>query len=188
MQLNLFDRQTGAPAAKASCTMVCAVSDDFVIGRANGLPWRQRQDLQRFKALTAGKPMLMGGNTYRSLPGILPGREHVVVSRTTKDAPEGVRVFDTIAGALAYLDGQYPAYSLIGGGELYKHFLVHDLVDCIELTHVHATVPDGDTFLIIADLAPAGRFERTYEAGFPATDKDQHPYTFKTFERVGTRN
>lgn len=190
MQLDLFDLQSGAPASKATCTMVVAVSDNGVIGRQNGLPWKQREDLLRFKQLTLDKPILMGGNTYRSLPSILPRREHVVVTRSIPKGclPAGVRMFDTIEGAMSYLNGQYTDFCLIGGGELYKHFLVHDMVDVIELTKVHVEIEDGDTFLLLGDLAPANRFERTYEARFDASDKDQYPYTFKTLKRIGTRD
>lgn len=120
-----------------------ARADNGVIGRDGRLPWRLPEDLKRFKALTLGKPMIMGRRTFESLPGLLPGRRHIVLTRDAAWRAEGAEVAATPDAALA-LAGDVEEAAVIGGAEIFALFLPR--ADRIELTEVHRDV-DGDTRL-----------------------------------------
>ncbi len=120
---------------------IAAVSQNGVIGRQGDLPWRLSGDLKWFKKITMGHIILMGRKTWESLPGILPGRENWVLSRTMNQT-EGIRVFPTIDSAFSEIGDRI--LFIIGGGELYSA----TLKDCTELylTEVLQEVEDGDAF------------------------------------------
>ncbi len=122
-------------------TLVVARADNGVIGNKGDLPWRIPEDLKHFKARTMGKPMVMGRKTFESLPGLLPGRRHIVITRDTAWRAEGAEVAHDAEGALA-LAGDVPEVAVIGGAEIYRLFL--PLAKKIELTEVHRS-PEGDT-------------------------------------------
>lgn len=120
--------------------LVVAVADNGVIGRDGAMPWHLPLDLRHFKALTTGKPMIMGRKTFESLPGLLPGRRHIVLTRDAGWAEDGAEVAHSVEDALALANASHVA--VIGGAEIYRLFL--PLAGRIEWTAVHAA-PDGDT-------------------------------------------
>ncbi|QDP19073.1 dihydrofolate reductase [Sphingomonas xanthus] len=120
-------------------TIVLARAINGVIGKDNDLPWHIPGDLKRFKALTMGSAMIMGRKTFDSLPGILPGRQHIVMTRDDQWSVEGVDVAHDVEGAIA-LAGESPI-SVIGGAAIFDLF--EPIADKIELTEVIAVV-DGD--------------------------------------------
>jgi dihydrofolate reductase len=122
--------------------IVVARAGNGVIGRNGTLPWRLPQDLKRFKALTMGTSMVMGRKTFDSLGRLLPGRQHIVLTRDPSWKGAGADVAGDVATALALAETS--AVSVIGGAEIIRLFL--PLADRIELTEVHAE-PEGDTFL-----------------------------------------
>ena len=111
-----------------------ARAQNGVIGRDGQLPWRIPADLKRFKAMTMGKPMVMGRKTFESFPSPLPGRRHIVLTRDPAWHAEGAEVARTPDDALA-LAGDVPEIAVIGGAEVFRRFL--PLADRIELTEVH---------------------------------------------------
>ena len=113
-------------------TLIVARADNGVIGRDGKLPWHLPADLKRFKALTMGKPMIMGRKTFESLPGLLPGRRHIVLTRGGWSAP-GAEVAQDVASALA-MAGE-DAF-VIGGAQVFALFEPH--ANRWELTEVHA--------------------------------------------------
>jgi dihydrofolate reductase len=120
--------------------LVLARAANGVIGADGKLPWHIPADLKRFKALTMGKPMIMGRKTFESLPGLLPGRRHLVLTRDRDWRADGAEVAHDVDEALDLAgDG---AVSVIGGAEIYRLFL--PVTTRIELTEVHADY-DGDT-------------------------------------------
>lgn len=121
-------------------TLIVARADNGVIGRDGRLPWRIPTDLRRFKALTLGTPMIMGRRTFDSLPGLLPGRRHIVLTRDARWRAEGAEVAGTPDAALALAGG--PRVSVIGGAQVFALFLPR--ATRIELTEVHEAVA-GDT-------------------------------------------
>lgn len=164
-------------------SLIVAMAENGVIGRDGELPWRISADLKNFKALTMGKPMIMGRKTWDSLGRPLPGRPHVVVSRDPNFAADGV------VGAVSFEDALTRARKLarevgkdeimvIGGAEIYRAAL--DQADRIYLTEVHRTV-EGDTSFPEFDRAGWSESEREG----PFTDDDGAlEYSFVTLARA----
>jgi dihydrofolate reductase len=125
--------------ARPEITIVLARAINGVIGKDNRLPWHIPGDLRRFKQLTMGSAMIMGRKTFDSLPGILPGRQHIVMTHDPKWRVEGVDVVHDVEGAIAAA-GNTPI-SVIGGAAIFELF--EPIADKIELTEVIAEV-DGD--------------------------------------------
>lgn len=110
-----------------------------VIGADGKIPWRIPADLRRFKAMTMGRPMIMGRKTFDSFPAPLPGRRHIVLTRCPDWSAAGAEPAHDVDSALA-LAG--PLAAVIGGAEIYRLFLPH--ATRIELTEVQLS-PPGDT-------------------------------------------
>lgn len=121
---------------ESEIVLVLARADNGIIGRNNKLPWRLAADMKHFKALTQGRPMIMGRRTFESLPGLLPGRRHIVLTRDAGWHAAGAETAHDAEAALA-LAGQ-GMVAVIGGAEIFALFL--DRADRIELTEVHADV------------------------------------------------
>ena len=139
-------------------TLVAAVAKDGAIGRDNALLWRLPEDMARFKALTMGKPVVMGRKTWDSIPARfrpLPGRRNLVVSRSAIELP-GAEVFASLDAALAACAAE-PEVCVIGGGEIYA--LALPRADKLALTEVDVVYPDADRHF------PAWPRERFTEAG-----------------------
>ncbi|HZU64516.1 MAG TPA: dihydrofolate reductase [Novosphingobium sp.] len=147
--------------------IVVARAANGVIGNQGAMPWHLPADLRHFKALTMGKPMIMGRKTFASLPGLLPGRRHIVLTRDAGWAAPGAETAADVAGALA-LAGDVPEICVVGGGEVYAQFL--PLADRIEITHIDAE-PAGDTHFPALAGPPwheAARTEHPAQEGRPA--------------------
>jgi dihydrofolate reductase len=125
-----------------SITLVVARAYNGVIGRDGAVPWHIPADLKRFKALTMGSAMVMGRRTFESLPGLLPGRRHIVLTRDHGWSATGAEIAHDVDGALA-LAGDTPV-SVIGGAEIFALFM--PLANRLELTEVLAEV-EGDTMM-----------------------------------------
>jgi dihydrofolate reductase len=135
--------------------LVAAVADNGVIGADNAIPWRQKSDMLRFKAITMNKPVVMGRKTFASMKRALRGRTNIVITRDPGFSSPGVVTATSFESAFALaredaLQRGTGDIAVIGGAEIYAHFL--GLADRLEITEVHAT-PEGDT-------------------RFPAIDKD----------------
>jgi dihydrofolate reductase len=159
---------------RTQITLVLARADNGVIGKDGDLPWRLPADLKHFKAITAGHPMIMGRKTFDSLPGLLPGRRHIVLTRDAAWASEGAEAAQDIAGAIALADA--PVAMVIGGAEIYRLFL--PLADRIELTEVHVDA-EGDAAIAYPDPAD---WRESARDDHPAVD-GRPAYSFVTFER-----
>jgi len=146
--------------------MLLARADNGVIGDAGTIPWRIPGEQKRFKAMTMGTPMIMGRKTFESLPGLLPGRRHIVLTRDTDWRAKGAEVAATREAALALADA--PVVSIIGGAEIYRLF--EDIADRIEVTEVHC-MAGGDARLAPFDPAvwrETAREEKTAGENHPA--------------------
>jgi dihydrofolate reductase len=150
---------------KPEIVFVIARAENGVIGRNGDLPWRIPEDLKRFRTLTMGAPMIMGRKTFESLPKLLPGRRHIVLTRGNWQS-EGAEVARTLNEALALVAG--PRVSIIGGADIFRLF--EPLADRIELTEVRDAV-EGDT--IVPPFI--GWREKVRE--------DHHGYSFVTLVR-----
>jgi dihydrofolate reductase len=164
--------------------MIVAAAENGVIGRDNGLPWRLSDDLRHFKAVTLGKPVIMGRRTFESIGRPLPGRDNLVVTRDPHYAAEGVTVLGSLDAAIdaglgmARASGKEEAM-LLGGAQLYAQALPR--VQRIYLTRVHAQV-EGDTFL--PELSPQAWREVSRESR-AADARNDHPCSFILLERRG---
>ncbi len=154
-------------------SIIVAMAENRVIGRANGLPWKLSADLKRFKALTMGHHIVMGRRTYESIGRLLPGRTTVIVSRREGYAVEGAVVVSSLEEAIALSDDLF----VIGGGQVYEEVL--PLADRIYLTRVQAAV-DGDTWFPEVDWKG---WKLLAQESHPADGKNDHPYTFETWNR-----
>lgn len=157
--------------------LVVAVSRNGVIGRNGGLPWHVSSDLKRFKAITMGKPVIMGRRTWESLPRRpLAGRVNIVVTRQeTYDAP-GALVAASLKDALAQAGGE--EICIIGGGALFREAL--PMADRLYLTEIDLDVP-GDTFFPAIDAA--AWIEVSREA-HPRGPKDDAGFVLRVLDRV----
>ena len=142
------------------------------IGKNGRLPWHLPADLKRFKALTMGQPMIMGRKTFESLPGLLPGRRHIVLTRKERWDSTGAEVVRSVEEAIATAGDNA---AVIGGAAIFDVFL--PLSDRVELTEIHQDF-DGDVFM--PPLGPeweiAGREDFDAREEIPA-------YSFLTYER-----
>jgi dihydrofolate reductase len=157
-------------------TLVVARATNGVIGRDGTLPWRISADLKRFKRLTMGSVMIMGRRTFDSLPGLLPGRRHIVLTRDREWSAEGAEVTHSVEEALA-LAGDEPV-SVIGGAEIFELFLPHG--DRLELTEVLGDIP-GDTMM--ADPRADGSWREVSREDH-AAEGDTPAFSFITLERA----
>ena len=155
-------------------TIIVARADNGVIGKEGKLPWHLPADLKHFKAATSSTAMIMGRKTFDSLPGLLPGRRHIVLTRDREWRAEGAEVAHSVEQALSLAAPQ--PISVIGGAEIIDLFLPH--AAAIELTEVHCDA-EGDTTLPAPDPAEwheVSREEHPAEGGRPA-------YSFVRSER-----
>jgi dihydrofolate reductase len=154
--------------------LVLARASNGVIGIDGKLPWHIPADLRHFKQLTKGRPMIMGRKTFDSLPGLLEGRRHIVLTRDPAWEEEGAEVAHSVEEALKLANG--PHVCVIGGAEIYRLFL--PLADRIELTEV-ALEPKGDTVLEPFDTK---QWKETAREKHKA-EGDQPGFAFVTLQR-----
>lgn len=158
-------------------SLIAAMAENRVIGRANQLPWHLPADLQHFKRLTMGKPMIMGRRTWQSLPGLLPGRRHIVVSSNPAFSAEGCEVARSLNQALQ-MAGSEPEVMVIGGAVLYRQTL--PLASRLYMTLIHAMV-DGEIYFPAFEPADWVEVSREEHA---ADMTNSYAYTFLTLERI----
>jgi dihydrofolate reductase len=168
--------------ARAALSLVAARARNGVIGRGGALPWRLSSDLKRFKALTMGKPTLMGRKTYDSIGKALPGRPAIVLTRDVRFRPADALVHTRLdaalaaAWALAEAEGA-DEVAVIGGGEIYAATL--PFADRLHLTEVEADL-EGDAHFPQFD---ATLFVETARDPFARGPKDEYDGVFRTLER-----
>jgi dihydrofolate reductase len=163
----------------APITLVVAVAENGVIGNKGALPWRIPEDLKRFKALTIGKPCIMGRKTWDSLPKKpLPGRTNIVVTRFPNNyRADGVKAAHDVNGALDIARRENPPeIMIIGGATIFKAVLPR--ADCIELTEIQGDFA-GDTRMPQFDRT---KWEETQRKGPYRTDEGI-VYSFVTLKR-----
>jgi len=158
---------------KPPITIIVARALSGVIGRDGRLPWHIPADLKRFKALTMGSVMMMGRKTFESLPGLLPGRRHIVLTRDPRWSAPGAEVAHSLDGALGLARGE--RVSVIGGAHVFELFL--PVADRVELTEVLEDV-GGDT--LMPDPRQSAAWNETFREEHP---EGQPPFRFVTLER-----
>jgi len=162
--------------------LIVAVAGNGVIGYQGDIPWRLKTDQQRFKAMTMGKPVVMGRKTFISLRRPLPGRTNIVVTRDASFRAAGAVVATSFAAAQAVALGdalRRPAgeIAVIGGAEIYAQWM--DIADRLEITEVHAR-PEGDTYFAAIDAAVWQEVARMRNS---AGSDDSADFSYVTYRR-----
>jgi len=160
-------------------SIIVAASTNSVIGAAGDLPWRLSDDLKRFKAITMGKPIVMGRKTWDSIGHPLPGRQNIVISRQADFVAEGCEVVASTDEAIAATGGA-DEVMVIGGSQVYSLFL--PAAERLYLTRVHAEVA-GDTFFPDIDES---EWRLVDDESHSADDRNAFDFSFRTYERADT--
>lgn len=159
--------------------LVVAIAENGVIGRAGGLPWRLSTDLRRFKAVTMGKPVIMGRKTWESIGRPLPGRHNIVITRRADFSAPGAERAGSLDEALeiARGNGDVEEACVIGGGEIYRRAMAR--ADRLYVTHVLARI-DGDTY-----FPPIEReiWEQVSAEEVPSGEKDVYATRYVVYQR-----
>lgn len=158
-------------------TLIAAIGKNGALGKDNQLLWHLPDDLKRFKKLTLNQNLIMGRKTFESLPGLLPNREHIVLSSHLKTKEERVFVAHTVDQAIETAEKAANKTFIIGGAQIYRLFL--PFCDTLEITKVDAS-PEADTFFPAIDWQ---EWDTVYYQKHPADDKHAHAFTFVTYRR-----
>ena len=167
--------------------LVVAVADNGVIGAQGAIPWRQKSDMQRLKAITMAKPILMGRKTFESLPRRpLPGRTNIVVTRDPGFRAPGAVVTTSINEALTIaradaLRRSAAEIAVIGGAEIYAQAM--PFADRLEITEVHAQ-PQGDTVFPAIDRM---LWQEVARQNHPSGADDNAAFSYVTWRRLDRR-
>jgi dihydrofolate reductase len=162
--------------------LLVAVAENGVIGAGGSIPWRLKTDQQRLKAMTMGKPIVMGRKTFVSLRRPLPGRTNIVVTRDAGFRGAGAVVTTSFAAARAVATGDAlrrlaTEIAVIGGAEIYAQWM--DIADRLEITEVHIR-PEGDTYFAPID---AGVWQETSRVRNSAGSDDSADFSYVTYRR-----
>jgi dihydrofolate reductase len=157
-------------------SLIVAASTNNVIGVAGDLPWHLSDDLTRFKALTMGKPIVMGRKTFESIGRALPGRQNIVITTQTDFAADGCDVVSSPEAAIA-VAADAEEIMIIGGGEIYRLFL--PLADRIYLTRVNVDL-EGDT--VIPPFGESDWLETAREE-YSANESNDYDFAILTYSR-----
>jgi dihydrofolate reductase len=162
--------------------LIVAVAENGVIGSDNAIPWRLKSDQARLKAITMGKPIVMGRKTFVSLRRPLPGRTNIVVTRDAAFRAAGAVVTTSLAAAMEAARGDalrrsVAEIAVIGGAEIYAQSM--EDADRLELTEVHAQ-PDGDIRFPPLD---AGKWQEAARERHPAGPDDSAAFSYVTYRR-----
>lgn len=163
--------------SRSLISIVVVMAKNGVIGLDNRLPWHLPADLAHFKDVTMGKPMVMGRKTWESLPGLLPGRRHIVITRDRSYRADGCTLVHSLDQALEAVVGA-PEVMVVGGGAIYKESLPR--ADRLYLTLVDAEVT-GDTRFPEIDF---GEWRELRREPHPADERNAYAFTFMDLERI----
>lgn len=160
-------------------SLIVAISENNAIGKAGDLLCYLPNDLKHFKALTTGATVVMGKKTFFSLPRRpLPNRRNIVLTRDIEFAYENTEVAHSIQELQSMLQADEQVF-IIGGGEVYSQFM--PLVDQLEITHIHHTWEDADTFF--PEIDPT-IWKCVSEEYFNTDEKHIFAYTFSTYKKL----
>jgi dihydrofolate reductase len=162
-------------------SIIAALSTNGVIGRDNGIPWRQSTDLKRLKSLTMGHHLIMGRKTFDSVGRALTGRINVVITRRPDFSAEGVTVVSTLEDAIRIAAEAGDEEPFIAGGAEIFAMAIHR-ADRMYLTRVHADV-EGDA--LFPEFDDVSEWHLTDAEHFEADEKNEYPFSFLTYDRAG---
>jgi len=163
-------------------SLIAAIGKNNELGKGNNLLWKFPVDQKFFRETTSGHTIIMGRKTFESLPGILPKRKHIVITRDKNYLRHGVDVVNSLEEALsssarAPLAGDREIF-IIGGAEIFKQSM--DIADRLYITHIGAEDKDADTYF--PEIIPVVWNEISREE-HKADEKNPFPYTFSVYEK-----
>jgi dihydrofolate reductase len=158
-------------------SIIAALTNNNVIGNNNKLPWHMPADLKHFKAITLGKPIIMGRKTYEAIGKALPGRRNIVITRDKNWRCSDCEIYHSLQEAFAAVK-ECAEVMVIGGAEIYKTAL--PLADKMYLTFIHHDFI-GDTYF--PDWNP-DEWQEIEHADYPADEKNPYPYSFVVLQRL----
>jgi dihydrofolate reductase len=173
---------TATADARPQIVLIVAIAENGVIGAGGAIPWRLKSDMQRFKALTLDKPVVMGRKTFVSIGKPLQKRTNIVITRDKHFRAAGAVVTNSFADARAIATGDAlrrfaTEIAVIGGAEIYAQWM--DGADRLEITEVHAR-PDGDTRFAAID---AKAWQEMARVRNPAGPDDSADFSYVTYRR-----
>ena len=173
---------TATAIVRPEIVLIVAVAENGVIGARGSIPWRLKTDQQRLKAMTMGKPVVMGRKTFISLRRPLPGRTNIVITRDAGFRAGGAVVTTSFDAARAVATGDAlrrfaTEIAVIGGAEIYAQWM--ECADRLEITEVHAR-PEGDTHFAAFDPA---NWQEVARQRHPAGPDDSADYSYVTYRR-----
>ena len=146
------------------------------MGKDNQLLWHLPNDFKRFKTLTSHHTVIMGRKTFESLPGILPNRKHIVISRNKNLKIDNVLIVNSLKEAVALTEKEN--VFIIGGGQIYNESIA--IADVLEITRVAISI-DADTFFPKIDLS---HWKLTFKEEHFKDDKHIYDFSFERYERI----
>lgn len=160
-------------------TLIAAAGENNALGKDNDLLWHLPDDFKRFKLLTSGHKIIMGRKTFESFPKPLPNRIHIIITRDKNYTPNhpACMVTHSLEEALHLVREEETSF-IIGGGEIYA--LAMEFANCIELTRVHHSFEQADTFFPEID---SSLWQLTEEHYHPKDERHQYDFTYLTYLR-----
>lgn len=164
---------------KTKVTVIAIVASNGAIGRGGDQPFHISADFKHFKAVTLGKPVVMGRRTFEALPGgALPGRRNIVITRNEHWSAPGVETACSLQQALA-MSRDVPEVMIIGGGQIYSDAM--PLADRLMITRVDAAVEDADTFF--PEISP-DLWTLVEESDSMTDPRTSLSFRFLTYDRI----
>ena len=166
-------------------SVIVAAAENNVIGIKNDLPWDLPDDLQHFKEVTSGSPVVMGKGTFLSLPGgPLPNRRNIVIAMEEDYTADGCEVVHNLADAIGKFEGSDEEVFIIGGGMIYRQFMDPEgefPADTLYLTRVHTEIEGGEVFFPEVTEDEWEEVERSET--HPADERHEYAFTFLKYKR-----
>lgn len=162
-------------------TLIAAAAENNALGKDNKMLWHIPEDFKHFKKLTSGHYIIMGRKTFESLPGMLPNRTHVIITRQEDYKADGCIVVNSLEEALKACPQDEEVF-IIGGGEIYKQAI--DRADKIQLTRVHGISPEADAYFPEIDLT---KWQLQASSGLGYNDSLQYKVSFQIWTKITDR-
>jgi dihydrofolate reductase len=160
-------------------TIIAAISINNALGKNNDLIWHLPADLKRFKKITSGHYILMGRNTFESIGKPLPNRTTIIITRNKNYVKEGCLITNSLEEALKLAKDAKEIY-VIGGAQIYKYAMEHDLVDALDVTLVHCEF-EADVFF--PEIDPK-MWKEVAREDFKADEKNKFDYSFVSYRKI----
>lgn len=157
--------------------LIAAAAQNNALGKDNQMLWHLPADFRRFKALTSGHHIIMGRKTFESLPGMLPNRTHIIVTRQSDFSVPGCIIANSLEDAIELAPADEDVF-VIGGAQIYRQAL--PIADRVELTRVHTTL-DADAYF--PELDPA-QWKLVSIEEHPTDERHAYAFTFETYDRI----